>query len=97
MEGAVEVGAERGQEAGGHHVLLQPGIARDQRGQQRHQGGGQEDRRADEGAPIGQEPAPAHVDFTATRGSAQATSSSARRLPSTTSTALTAVAAMTTG
>src|SRR5204863_6985727 len=97
VEPAVHVGRERRQKPRRDDVALRVGVSRrdERRGE-----GGEGDRRdhgdAEQGATIAE---PHHASRTAprTRGSAQAASRSARRLPATTSTALTAVAAITTG
>ena len=94
MKSAVGVHCERREEAGRDDVALEKWIATEERRENGGQGHEYQHQGADPGAWIGQE-APAVVHRTL--GSAQMVSASARRLPSTTRTALTAVAAMTTG
>jgi hypothetical protein len=88
----VDIRCERREEAGGDDVPLGDGITGEGGREDRDQRSAEEDREAEGGAAVAPElPQPR------TLGSTQATRISASRLPATTSAALTAVAAMTTG
>ncbi len=95
MEGAEWIGGEWREEAGRDDVALDDRVAGEQgRGERREHGEPQHPR--PDGGPVVAEEA-ARVAPHRVLGSAQLTSASASRFPSTTSTALTAVAAKTTG
>ena len=99
MELAVQVRAEGGQKAGGDDVPLEQRVSGDERCQHRHDGRECQDRQTECRPAVPKQAATrrSHRAESLKRGSAQAVRSSASRFPSTTSTALTAVAAMTTG
>src|SRR5436309_3205110 len=98
MEAAGVVGGERSEEARGHDVVLRRRTAaRDERPGERRAGHEREHRNAERGPAV----APQALHVTPfprrMRGSIHATPRSASRFPATTNTAVTAVAAMTTG
>src|SRR5690606_10151508 len=97
VKDAVKVGGQRRKEAGGDDVALLGGADRgDERGENRQQGHDEQHQQPEASAAVAKDPL--HADSGArSRGSTRAAPISARMLPVTTSTALIAVAAMTTG
>ena len=94
MEDAVGIHAQRREESRGDDVALEIGIGAEERGQDGGEHAQRQHEDADSRARV-VEKAPAVVHRT--RGSTSVVSTSARRFPVTTRSALTAVAAMTTG
>src|SRR5262245_56347983 len=98
MERVVAIGRERRQEARPHHVALFGGrSARDERRGECEQHRKREHHDPERPAAIGEETAQTAAMRARVRGSTYAASTSASRLPATTSVALIVVAAVTTG